>query len=100
MRISLRFGACLGAMILPASGRVSPSAKGARARRHAGGLQTGAGQFRHVPRWLIANHRALMGAIDQGIDAALGVTHDDDRRVTDTTGGVIAVDGICTSKPR
>jgi hypothetical protein len=41
-----------------------------------------------------------MGAVDQSIDAALGVTHDDDRRVTDTTGGVIAVDGICTSKPR
>jgi len=41
-----------------------------------------------------------MGAIDQGIDAALGVTHDDDRRVADTTGGVIAADGIWTCKPR
>ena len=51
----------------------------------------GAGQLRHVARWPIVDHRALVGAaVDQRVDAALGGPHDDDRRIANTTGDVIA----------
>jgi hypothetical protein len=42
----------------------------------------GAGQLRHVARWPIVDHRALVGAaVDQRVDAALGGPHNDDRRI-------------------
>jgi hypothetical protein len=51
----------------------------------------GAGQLRRVARWLIVDHRALVGAaVDQRVDAALGGPHNDDRRIANMTGDVIA----------
>jgi hypothetical protein len=44
-----------------------------------------------VARWPTVDHRALVGAaVDQRVDAALGGPHDDDRRIANMTGDVIA----------
>ena len=51
----------------------------------------GAGQGRNISGGLVADHRALVGAaVDQRVDAALGGPHDDDRRIANITGNVIA----------